>query len=517
MNAADQGPVIGFLSDPATYGVASVERIETHASVVFLAGDRAYKLKRAIRFSYLDYSTLALREQYCRAELALNRRTAPSLYEAARPVTREANGFAFGGPGAVVDWVVVMRRFDQDTLFDRLAERGALTEPLVLDLAAQIAQFHAEAEVEADSGGLAGMRETVKINADNLTAAPADVFDAADVARLTAATDVALARVAETLESRRRGGRVRWCHGDLHLRNICLVDGRPTLFDCIEFSRLIACIDVLYDLAFLLMDLHGRGLDEAGNAIFNRYLDLCDEGDGLPALPLLLSVRAAVRAHVTAAAARQQPPSGRRVELVGTARRYLALAAALLHPAPPRLIAVGGLSGSGKSVLAYALAPGIGGVPGARVVRSDVVRKQMLEAGLTDRLPPSAYGRETTERVYRRMAEIAAAALAAGHSVIVDAVHADPGERMAIASVARRSGVPFTGLWLDAPQTVLEARVTDRRDDASDADAAVVRRQQRYDLGGVEWQRIDASGAAADVAKRARDLLAGGTGAQPTR
>src|SRR5262245_60860365 len=281
MSGDDQGAVIAFLSDPATYGVAAVERIETHASVVFLAGDRAYKLKRAIRFSYLDYSTPALREQYCRAELALNRRTAPSLYEAVRPVTREAAGFAFGGPGPVVDWVVVMRRFDQDTLFDRLAERAALTGPLVLDLAGQIARFHAAAEVDADAGGLAGMRETVKINADNLAAAATDVFDTADVARLTATTDAALARVAETLESRRREGRVRWCHGDLHLRNICLVDGRPTLFDCIEFSRLIACIDVLYDLAFLLMDLHGRGLDQASNAIFNRYLDLRDESDGL--------------------------------------------------------------------------------------------------------------------------------------------------------------------------------------------------------------------------------------------
>ncbi len=517
MSADDQGPVIAFLSDPATHGVAAVERIDTHASVVFLAGNRAYKLKRAVRFSYLDYSTLALREQYCRAELALNRRTAPSLYEAVRPVTREAGGFAFGGPGPVVDWVVVMRRFDQDTLFDRLAERGALTAPLVLHLAAQIAQFHAAAEVDADAGGLAGMRETVKINADNLGAAPADVFDAVDVARLTAATDAALARVTETLESRRRGGRVRWCHGDLHLRNICLVEGRPTLFDCIEFSRLIACIDVFYDLAFLLMDLHGRGLDQAGNAIFNRYLDLRDESDGLPVLPLFLSVRAAVRAHVTAAAAGQQPPSEPRVELVGTARRYLTLATALLRPAPPRLIAVGGLSGSGKSALAYALAPDIGGVPGARVVRSDVIRKQLFKAGLTDRLPPSAYESETTERVYRRMAEMAEAALAAGHSVIADAVHADPRERSAIAAVARRSGAPFRGLWLDASGSVLEARVTDRRGDASDADAAVVRRQQRYDLGALEWHRIDASGAAADVAKRAREFLTGGIDAQPTR
>src|SRR6185437_7428644 len=163
-------------------------------------------------------------------------------------------------------------------------------------LAEQIARFHGAAEIDEKAGGSAGMAATTASDARNLRAAVPATLDAPEVEALIAATQAALARLAPLLEARRRAGKVRHCHGDLHLRNICLVAGRPTLFDCVEFSRLISNIDVLYDLAFLLMDLHVRGLDALGNAVFNRYLDLRDESDGLAALPLFLSVRAAVRA-----------------------------------------------------------------------------------------------------------------------------------------------------------------------------------------------------------------------------
>ena len=293
MSEPDQVAVIAFLADPASHGGAAVERIDTHASIVFLAGDRAYKLKRAVRFSYLDYSTLALREQACRAELALNQRTAPELYEEASPITRDAAGrLSLGGTGAAIDWVVVMRRFEQETLFDRMAERGQLSNALMFDLAERIAQFHASAEIEDESGGARGNgRHDGERCAQSAGGRPGDAR-CAGVEALIAAIQADLTRVAPLLEARRRAGKVRHCHGDLHLRNICLVAGRPTLFDGIEFNRVISNIDVLYDLAFLLMDLHTRGLDGFANAVFNRYLDLLDEGDGLPALPLFLSVRA---------------------------------------------------------------------------------------------------------------------------------------------------------------------------------------------------------------------------------
>ena len=509
MSEQDQAAVIAFLADSASHGGAPVQRIDTHASIVFLAGERAFKLKRSVRFSYLDYSTPALREQACRAELALNRRTAPELYEEVCPVTRAPDGrLAFGGAGAAVDWVVVMRRFDQDTLFDRMAERGQLSGRLMFDLAEQIARFHAAADVDHEAGGSAGMVATTASDARNLRAAIPATLEAAAVEALIAATRAELARVAPLLEARRRAGKVRHCHGDLHLRNICLVAGRPTLFDCVEFNRLISTIDVLYDLAFLLMDLHARGLNPFGNAVFNRYLDLRDESDGLAAMPLFLSVRAAVRAHVDAAAAirHEQPEAQARTR--DEARRYLAQSIDLLKPQPPRLLAIGGLSGSGKSTVAYGLAPDFGSPPGARVLRSDVVRKRMFGAALTDRLPSSAYAGAVGERVFQRMREEAAAALAAGRSVIADAVYARAAERDAIAAVARKAGVPFVGLWLEASADVLAARIAARRGDASDATAAVLRQQQTYDLGRIDWHRLDAGGPPATVVHASRQILA---------
>ena len=512
MDEQDQAAVIAFLSAPSTYGDAAVERIDTHASVVFLAGDHAYKLKRAVRFSYLDYSTRALREQFCRGELALNRRTAPDMYQEVRSITLERDGgLAFNGLGPAVDWVVVMRRFDQETLFDRLAEHGELTGALMINLAEQIAQFHAVADVDFDAGGFAGMIETVEGNASNLWAAVPLAFDYTDVTQLVATTGSAVSRLADCLEARRRTGKVRRCHGDLHLRNICLVDDRPTLFDCVEFNRAIACIDVLYDLAFLLMDLHARRLDSHASTVFNRYLDLQSETDGLAALPLFLSVRAAVRAHVTVAEAHKQSSHQHRHELIDLARRYLALAMDLLRSQPPRLIAIGGLSGTGKSTLAYGLAPELGGAPGARVLRSDVIRKRLLGVGLPDRLPPTAYAADTSKRVYLTIIEETMAALAAGQSVVADAVYGCPEERAAIAEVGRKCHVPFVGVWLEAPTEVLESRIESRRGDASDADVAVLRRQLTYDVGQIDWQRVSAGGSIEAMLASTRQILSRAT------
>jgi aminoglycoside phosphotransferase family enzyme/predicted kinase len=516
MDEQDQAAAIAFLADPVTHGGAEVRRIDTHASVVFLAGNHAFKLKRAVRFSYLDYSTLAARERFCRAELALNRRTAPDLYQEVRSIARAADGrLSFDGPGAVIDWVVVMRRFDQETLFDRLAERRRLTTPLMLELAEQIARFHGGADVDTEAGGLAGMAETVASDARNLRAAVPDVLASAAVEALIAAVQEQLARVGGVLEERRRAGRVRHCHGDLHLRNICLVDGRPTLFDGIEFNRTMSNIDVLYDLAFLLMDLHARGLGGLGNGVFNRYLDLRAEADGLPALPLFLAVRAAVRAHVGAAAAQTQPSAAARRRQADEARRYLVLAGDLLRPPAPRLVAVGGLSGTGKSTVAYGAAPALGAVPGARVLRSDVIRKRLFDRALDEPLPPAAYGPDVSVRVYGRLREQAAAALAAGHSVIADAVYASPSERADIAAVARVARVEFTGLWLEAPADVLEDRIRARRGDASDATVEVLRRQLSIDTGPIGWQRIDASGPLPAVVARIRRLLGLPAASQP--
>jgi predicted kinase len=318
------------------------------------------------------------------------------------------------------------------------------------------------------------------------------------VTALGKATRAALGRTQALLAARRRAGRVRRCHGDLHLGNIVLLDGAPVLFDAIEFDPAFATGDVLYDLAFLLMDLIERGLDAAANTVLNRYLTdtWCDDDlDALAALPLFLSVRAAIRAKVTAA--RGGPDDHEK------ARAYFALAQRSIAPPPPRIVAVGGLSGTGKSRLAQALAPLVPPAPGAVWLRSDVERKHLFGVAETERLPAEAYSDEVTARVYAALAGKACRILAAGHSALVDAVFARPEERAAIAA----AGAPFQGLFLEADLDTRVARVGARRADASDADAAVARAQERYDLGAVDWQTVDAGGTPEDTLRWARDTL----------
>ena len=301
----DQRDVIAFLSEPSSYGPAiePVDIIETHVSLVFLAGDRAYKLKRAVKYPYLDFSTPEHRRCACEAELALNRRTAPTLYLEVRALGRTPDGkIGFAGNGPAIDWVVVMRRFDQSSLFDVLAQTGGLRAPLIHELAGHIADFHAMAERRYDCGGAAALTAIAETNHRCLMEARYAGFARERIEEIRENSLQRLATVGGLLDRRRAEGKVRRCHGDLHLRNICLLDGKPTLFDCLEFSEALASIDVLYDLAFLLMDLKHRGLTDFANIVLNRYLDLTDEDDGLPAMPLFLSLRAVIRAHVTATA-----------------------------------------------------------------------------------------------------------------------------------------------------------------------------------------------------------------------
>jgi aminoglycoside phosphotransferase family enzyme len=302
--ADDQAAVIEFLSSPASYGVASaVQRIDTHCSIVFLVEDRAYKLKRAIRYAALDYTTRELRQAACAAELWLNRRTAPDLYLGVRSVTYDRRGhLTFDGTGAALDQVVVMRRFDQSDLFDRMALTRRLTLPLMRALGEAVADLHRIAERTPQHGGAEAIRRVIADNEVEL-AKVAEELDGAAVGTLGGHARAWLDRLAAVLDARRDEGKVRRCHGDLRLANICLYRGRPTLFDCIEFSDEIGCIDVLYDLAFLLMDLWHRGCHDQAALLFNRYLDRTCEDDGMAAIPLFLSMRAAVRAHVGASVA----------------------------------------------------------------------------------------------------------------------------------------------------------------------------------------------------------------------
>jgi uncharacterized protein len=499
-----QQAVMEYLADPATYGGAPVKRIDTHAASVFLAGDRAIKVKRAVRFPFLDYSTPEKRKAACDAEIAVNHAFAPAIYRGVVAITREPNGsLAIGGKGEPVEWAVEMRRFDENQTLDHLAERGEIDDALANALGRAVAKAHAAAPV--GEGFVAALAEIIAQNDAELGERPG-LFAPAQVAALGEATRATFERLRPLIETRERAGHVRRCHGDLHLGNIVLLDGQPTLFDAIEFDPRIATGDVFYDLAFLLMDLIERGLQGAANVVLNRYLTetrRLDDLDALAALPLFLSVRAAIRAKVTAARARH---SEDRAAAEQSARDYFVLAQRLIAPPKPLLVAVGGLSGTGKSLLARALAPDLLPAPGAVVLRSDVERKAQFGLAETDRLPKEAYDHKVTARVYAAIEDKARRAIAAGHSAIADAVFADAGERAAIARAA--GAAAFHGLFLTAPLDVRVTRVSGRSRDASDADAAVARTQEQYDLGALDWDEVDASGTPAETLARARKVLA---------
>lgn len=506
--ADDQRDTIAFLSDPASYGpgAGGPQMLETHISLVFLAGEHAYKLKRAVKLPYLDFSTVECRRRACEAELVLNRRTAPELYVELRPIARRPDGrLGWGDEGTILDWVVVMRRFGQDRRLDAIAGAGRLTPQLLYALAAHIADFHAKAEHRPDHGGAAALAEIVRENDGCLRGCRGVAFADRQIRQLGDRSQEWLSRLGGLLEGRRRAGKVRRCHGDLHLRNVCVLDGKPVLFDCLEFSDDLASIDVLYDLAFLLMDLEHQGYPDAANSVFNRYLDLTGEDDGLAALPLFVSLRAAIRAHVTATALDQGWADQR--EAAAHAQRYLDQACAALEPPGPRLIAIGGLSGTGKSTLAAALAPELGARPGARVLRSDVIRKRLLGLAPESRLPEGGYTAEVTLRVYDTLRSKAAAALKAGYCAIIDAVALRAEERHSFAALARQARLPFTGLWLEASAEAMLARVAARQRDASDATREIVGRQLQSDPGRLSWQRIDAGNEPSATVAAARRAL----------
>jgi len=497
MPEPSQQRVIDFLTAALSEDGVPPKIVTTHISVIFLCGQRALKMKRAVQYPFLDFRSLDARHEACLREVEINRRTAPSIYKGVIAVTERDGALALDGNGDVVEWLVDMARFDEATLFDLLAgiERG-LRRPMIEDLADEIAVFHAGAEIKPAAGGAAGIR---RIAENNVLAfeeqKPGGVFDAAVADAVSARTLALIDENATLLDARRDGGRVRACHGDLHLRNICLVDGKPTLFDAIEFSDDFSDIDVLYDLAFLLMDLEFHDKSRLASFLFNRYLDVGDERpDAYRVLPIFLSMRAQIRSFVGAAIAVSQTDPDAAAREAKTARRYLALAGRYLEASSPRLVAVGGLSGSGKSRLAREVAPYLGRAPGARVVRTDVVRKRLSGAHPNEGLGAEGYTPEMTVKTYEAFFRQAREALENGQCAVLDAVFAQAEQRRQASELAQACGVPFTGIWVDAPEEVRVERVATRQRNVSDVTVDVAKQQSGYDLGDITWDKVDSSG-----------------------
>jgi uncharacterized protein len=464
-----------------TWGFAGtdVEHIETHAAHVFLCGDRAFKIKKDVKLPYLDFSTVERRRAVLDHELTINHAFAPDIY---LNVTEK-----MGEP------VLVMKRFDGASLLRDVLERGELIPALAAELAVTIADSHRKAPAMTIPG--ADIMSALGAQLSAAFAASPDIFPSGVAVEFNLLYGELLRRLAPLLNQRAQQGLVRRCHGDLHSGNIVILDGKPVLFDAIEFSDRIATIDVLYDLAFLIMDLLRRDRGQAANLLLNRYLHLRrkeEDLSGLAALPLFLATRAGVRALVTADLAHELP----KVDSAAESRKaldYFKACIDFLKPQAPRLVGIGGLSGTGKSTLAAKLAPSIGSPPGAIQVRSDIERKVMAGVADTYRLPPEHYAKENSRKVYEAAMGRAERALKAGMPVIIDAVFAGQVERDAVTQLANSCSVPFHGIWLSAPVEMLKARVGARAGDASDATCDVVDAQSRFDLGNMTWTLVDAS------------------------
>jgi len=478
-----QAEVAAFLA-----GLAGTQPIETHISAIFVGRDTAWKMKKAVALGFLDFSTLAARGHFCRRELELNQPAAPGIYRDVVPITRAPDGsLQEGSAGEVVEWVLRMAPIPAGDFLDAVAARGALTLELLDALGDAVFALHGAAPQMA---GLDAPAAMAAVLAGNLRAARAAGLPEDAIAPLEAALQAALTQSAPALTARAAEGRIRRCHGDLHLANLCLWQGKPTPFDALEFDEALARIDTGYDLAFLLMDLDQQAGRPAANRVLNRYLARTGDYGVLGPLPLWLALRALVRAHVEAARGRDGVP-------------LLQAAAGYLVPPPPRLIAVGGLQGTGKSTLARGLAPALGAAPGALLLRTDELRKRRFGLAPEETLPAEAYAEEVSRAIHEELFMIAEAALRQGHAVTLDAMFLEAGYRHQAAEIAARAGVPFQGFWLEAPMEILKSRILARRGDASDATIAVLEQAAQADPGPIDWLRLDAAGDALAAARKA--------------
>jgi aminoglycoside phosphotransferase family enzyme/predicted kinase len=449
--------------------------IETSCAWVFLQKDRALKVKKPVDFGFLDFTTLDKRRWALERELAFNRTTAPDIYRRLVDI--------LDAQGDVAECALEMRRFDPADVLSEHPER--LDDPTAEQLGRSLACFHAAAEIRPEGGGTWALGYSITSNAEHLRALK-ERLPATEIEPLVAGVDAAFAELTPLLEARRGAGYARRCHGDLHLGNILLEHGEPKFFDCIEFNDQLSEIDVLYDAAFLIMDLWRHDRSSAANRALNGYLDEAARAfqpslwDGLAALPLMLSVRATVRAVVLASEGKE-----------AQARAYLAAATGHLTPVPATLTAIGGLSGSGKTTLARRLAPGLGAAPGAVVLRTDEIRKRLHGAAPLERLPRAAYAPQVSTQVYGEMFDLARRALAAGRAVILDAVFLRSEERQTARTIAASLGVAFDGVWLEADPEQLRQRLASRSGDASDADIRVMEDQLKRDAGPIDWRRLE--------------------------
>ena len=487
IDAREQARLVAALRQPSLHGPACtrVEAIETHISYVLLTGAHAYKLKKAIALPFLDFRTLASRRFHCDEELRLNRRLAPALYEDVVPIAGTPDAPRLGGDGPAIDYAVRMREFPQQALLSAMLDRQEVDERRIDELAAAVARFHGAIAVAPPDSPYGDAGDALALalgNVDAVLAAWPDAAIAASLATLRRWTERTFAAIRGRLEARRRDGCVRECHGDLHLGNIAVVDGRVAIFDCIDFNPRMRWNDLMAEVAFLAMDLEYRGRPDLADRFVNRYLEATGDYAGAAVLRFFVVYRAMVRAKVLALRAAQMPAGAERATLATECREYVALARAWAEPPHPAMVAMHGLSGSGKTTVS----DGITAPLGALRVRSDIERKRMHGLAATARsgsgTQSGLYAEDATRAAYQRLLDLASEVIAGGFTVVADGAFLRRWQRDLFRARAAALGAPFAILSVRGAQATLERRIAARARgaaDASEANAAVLAHQLR--------------------------------------
>ena len=466
----------------------TAQLVETHISSVIITEEYVYKLKKPLNLGFLDFSTLQRRRFYCEEELRLNKRLSPTLYVDVVALYGTVEQPVFEEAGPVLEYLVRMRPFPQQAQMDRLLQRGELSGGQLCDLAVYIADFHASASVATARDHYGEPPTVARPVQQNFSQIAGYCDDPAILARLQSLShwsERTLAGYRDLFQQRKADGFVRECHGDLHLRNLAWVDDGPLAFDCIEFDPDLYWIDVINDIAFLLMDLRHQQRPDLARLFLNRYLERSGDYAGLALLPFYLLYRAMVKAKVAIITAHQAGiPDSERDQALQQFDSYLALGEALVRPSRPSVFIMHGPSGSGKSTLSRQLSRLIDAI----VLRSDVERKRLLGMDSGHNAAASfqqgIYSEQATRETYRHLLALSERLLQAGYSVIVDATFNRAEQRQPFASLAQRLCCPYRILDLKLSPELLRQRLLMRVNDASDADISVLQRQLE------QWQPL---------------------------
>ncbi|GAC1459577.1 MAG: bifunctional aminoglycoside phosphotransferase/ATP-binding protein [Chamaesiphon sp.] len=481
MTEASIPPLIQQMLQPEFYPhsvTEPIQLIQTHVSYVLLTGDYVYKLKKPVNFGFLDYSTLDMRQHFCLEEMRLNQRGAGELYLEVLPVTQIENRFILSDSGQPVEYVLKMRQFPENNLFINLFDRGQLTETQMEELGQVVAQYHKQAQTNdyiRTFGEIPQIRAAIDENyqqTEKYIGGPQTQLQYEETKQFT---DAFFTDRQELFASRITNNWIRECHGDLHLRNICLWQDKILLFDCIEFNEPFRFVDVIYDVAFTVMDLEARGRQDLGNVFLNTYAEQTGDWEGLQLLPLYLSRQAYVRAKVTSFLLDDPAVPKADKEAAGaTAAHYYKLAWEYTRPRQGRLTLMSGLSGSGKTTVARQLARQTKGIH----IRSDAVRKHLGGVPLQQKGGADPYTPAMTEKTYMRVLELGVKLANQGFSVILDAKYDRQALRFEAIAQAQSYHLPLQIIQCTAPEEVLRDRLNKRTNDIADATADLVTAQQ---------------------------------------